>query len=363
MQQLSLSIIVINYNYARFLSDAIGSALAVRAAHKEVIVVDDGSTDCSSTVIRSFGSRVVPIFKKNGGALSAINEGFRHARGDVIIFLDADDRISEDVAHHLFSVWNSAVAKVQYLGSVIDRNGSSLDRMQPNFTKVPTQQDILRSLVSGTTYVTSPCSGNAYARWYLEQVLPLPETYTAHRNAPDDLINPTAPLYGEVLTLLVPLFDYRHHGANDSGVDNFDVTNLLRMVRRDLERLDFIRQKATLRGVAIAPDALLNSPYHMVACLAIRRHTPMEGIYSVSRGKLLILALRATRRYCAIGAREKIILAALLFGIALAPRAIALRLIEFRYVPSRRPKWAAAALARIGVKASRPQLANAVSGN
>jgi glycosyltransferase involved in cell wall biosynthesis len=362
-QQLALSIVIINYNYAHFLSEAIASALAVHAVDREIIVVDDGSTDHSSAVIRGFGSRIRPVFKKNGGALTAINEGFRHARGDVIIFLDGDDRLREDVARHVFSVWDSTVAKVQYLGRVIDGSGVSLNRVQPNFTKVPSQRDIVRSLVSGTTYVTSPCSGNAYARWYLEQVLPLPERYTAHRNAPDDLINPAAPLYGKVVTLLVPLFDYRHHDANDSGAGNFDVANLTRMLRRDEERFDFVREKSGLRGASIKPDALLNSPYHMIACLAIRRHTPLLDTYDFSLGKLLTLGLSATLRYPAIGRREKVILATLLVGIALTPRPIALWLVECRYVPNRRPKWAAAALARIGVKANAPAPAGAANGN
>jgi glycosyltransferase involved in cell wall biosynthesis len=62
-----------------------------RRAYTEVIVVDDGSTDDSRRIISGYGDRVTPVFKENGGQASAFNAGFAASRGDVIIFLDADD--------------------------------------------------------------------------------------------------------------------------------------------------------------------------------------------------------------------------------------------------------------------------------
>ena len=59
-----VSIVVNNYNYARFLRDAVMSALAQTYPRVEVIVVDDGSTDESREVIASFGDSVVPVLKE-----------------------------------------------------------------------------------------------------------------------------------------------------------------------------------------------------------------------------------------------------------------------------------------------------------
>lgn len=345
------SIVVINYNYGRFLAEAISSALAVEAEDKEVIVIDDGSTDNSAAVIESFGDQIHPVFKTNGGALSCVNSGFLHSSGDIVIFLDADDRIGPDVAKAVLEVWDEVTVKVQYLASVIDGNGAPLWRVQPNFTKSPTQAAIRRSVITSTNYVTSACSANAYARWYLSQILPLPEAYKAHKNAPDDLLNPVAPLYGKVITLQAPLCDYRHHGANDGVLQRFEIENITRTVARDRERLDFVREKARERGESVAPDALLRSHYHLISCIVIKKHSPELCPNNLTLGRLTMLGLSAAVRFPCISTAEKFAVTAWILCVALAPRAIALRFIELRFVPSRRPQWAASLLARLRVKA------------
>src|SRR5437879_12763582 len=85
------SIIVNHYHYGRFLREAVDSALNQTYRHTEVIVVDDGSTDGSPEIIASYGKRIVPVLKQNGGQNSALNAGFSRSRGDVILFLDSDD--------------------------------------------------------------------------------------------------------------------------------------------------------------------------------------------------------------------------------------------------------------------------------
>ena len=85
------SVIVNNYNYGRFLPDAIDSALAQTYVPLEVIVVDDGSTDASRDIMSGYLPRIRPVLKPNGGQASALNAGFAASRGDVVLFLDADD--------------------------------------------------------------------------------------------------------------------------------------------------------------------------------------------------------------------------------------------------------------------------------
>ena len=59
-----VSIIITNYNYEKFLAGAIDSALQQTYPMKEIIVVDDGSTDNSCQIINSYGNRIISIFRK-----------------------------------------------------------------------------------------------------------------------------------------------------------------------------------------------------------------------------------------------------------------------------------------------------------
>ncbi len=86
-----VSIIIVNYNYGHFLIEAIDSALNQTYSNIEVIVVDDGSTDNSHEIIKSYGDKIIPILKPNGGQPSAFNASFAVSKGETICFLDADD--------------------------------------------------------------------------------------------------------------------------------------------------------------------------------------------------------------------------------------------------------------------------------
>ena len=91
-----VSIVINNYNYARYLGDAIDSALAQTWHPLEVIVVDDGSTDDSWSVIQRYGERVRAMRQPNGGQGAAYNAGFAASRGEWVLFLDADDLLDVD---------------------------------------------------------------------------------------------------------------------------------------------------------------------------------------------------------------------------------------------------------------------------
>ena len=87
-----ISVIVPTYNRTRFLPISIKSILAQTFEDYEIIIVDDGSTDDTSTVVRSFSdSRIKYIRQSNAGQAAARNTGLSHAAGEYIGFLDDDD--------------------------------------------------------------------------------------------------------------------------------------------------------------------------------------------------------------------------------------------------------------------------------
>lgn len=87
----TVSVVIPAHNYAGYLPDAIGSALAVDYPGLEIVVVDDGSTDGTPEVLRRFGDRVKALRLDGRGVSVARNTGLAAAGGEAIVFLDADD--------------------------------------------------------------------------------------------------------------------------------------------------------------------------------------------------------------------------------------------------------------------------------
>lgn len=208
------SIVVSNFNYERFLAQAIASALNQTYPNLEVIVVDDGSTDRSVDVIESFGRRITPVFKKNGGMMSAYNAGLRACRGDFIVFLDADDLLLPSALKSAAAKFeNSRVAKVHWPLWETNERGQKTGNVIPG-------QPLLegdfreRTLLRGPdSYVSPPTSGNAWSRAFLEKVLPAPEP--AYRQHADSYLATLAPLFGLIRRIDEPQALYRIHGSND----------------------------------------------------------------------------------------------------------------------------------------------------
>jgi hypothetical protein len=90
---LPVSVLIDTYNHERFIEKAITSVLQqdYPAADREIIVIDDGSTDRTAEIVRGFEPGIRSIRKTNGGQASAFNLGIPECRGEVIAFLDGDD--------------------------------------------------------------------------------------------------------------------------------------------------------------------------------------------------------------------------------------------------------------------------------
>jgi len=91
MRNATVSVIIPCFNRAGMIGDAIRSALEQTHPPTEVIVVDDGSTDDSLAVARSFGPQVHTLHQENAGAAAARNTGIAAATGEFVAFLDSDD--------------------------------------------------------------------------------------------------------------------------------------------------------------------------------------------------------------------------------------------------------------------------------
>jgi glycosyltransferase involved in cell wall biosynthesis len=91
MQEGLVSVIIPNYNYAHYLGEAIESVLAQTYPSIEIIVVDDGSSDGSMSVLEPYDDKITLIRQQNQGVSAARNNGAAAGRGQYVAFLDADD--------------------------------------------------------------------------------------------------------------------------------------------------------------------------------------------------------------------------------------------------------------------------------
>lgn len=88
-----ITALVDTYNHERYIEQALVSVLqqGLSPSELEIVVVDDGSTDKTPSIIQKFAPRVKHLRKKNGGQASAFNAGFAESRGEIIALLDGDD--------------------------------------------------------------------------------------------------------------------------------------------------------------------------------------------------------------------------------------------------------------------------------
>lgn len=206
----TISTVINNYNYGRFLACAVDSALAQTDVWNEVVVVDDGSSDGSLDVLRAYGDRIRVVSQDNRGQASAINAGVAASRGMLISFLDADDWWEPD--HH------AAVARVfaerPEVGLVYHRLRPIRDGKQA-FRPIPTRvcsgaigNEMLRSAGRWPFPMTSAIT---IRRSLWDEVGEIP---TVLRISADAWLVGIMPFLTEVAGITEPLGAYRIHNNN-----------------------------------------------------------------------------------------------------------------------------------------------------
>ena len=124
-----VSVIIPNYNYGRFLGQAIQSVLDQSLQPHEIIVVDDGSTDDSKEILRSFGDSIIVVEQANNGVAAARNKGGEISTGEFLAFLDADDYwLPEKLEKQMEKFRSDAEIGFVHCGLMnVDENGTHLD--------------------------------------------------------------------------------------------------------------------------------------------------------------------------------------------------------------------------------------------
>ncbi|MAN45864.1 MAG: FkbM family methyltransferase [Alphaproteobacteria bacterium] len=221
----SASTIIINYNNEKFLREAIESSLdqdGIDGIDYEVIVVDDGSTDDSLSIIDSFGDRIRAIKLEHGRLNGNFNQqralmhAIKQAKGDVILLLDGDDACRpERVSKVVETFDNPDVVLVQHALETITEDGALLGDTRPlQQTTIVRPWDYLERQQAN---FYQPTSGLAFRRSYIELCSTLLLGFDRfHRTWLDVRLTRLAPFFGKTATLWGALAAWRRHGASDS---------------------------------------------------------------------------------------------------------------------------------------------------
>jgi len=320
-----LSVVIANYNYEHYVGDAIDSALALRWDDLEVVVVDDGSTDASHEVISRYADRVTVLLTENSGQRVAVNRGYELSSGDVVIFLDSDDVLPPDLPLQLDAVWSSDVSKVQFQMQRIGASGQPIGTAFPQYDPIPTPAQIRRWARTTTAYPTPPGSGNAYARWFLDRLFPVPSSLG---DAADSACLAAAPFLGDVIAVPGVIVGYRQHAANDSNL-LVDYGRFAREVSRARMRWRFAQQAS-----GFPPDdrPLFRSRELLQLRVAARRVSQVdEALPGESLGRLLLDVLRSPVHVGPEPMVRRMVIVLWCMATLVAPRAFVSRLLALRF--------------------------------
>ena len=330
-----VSIVIDNFDYARFLPMAIDSALAQTYEQVEVVVVDDGSTDGSWEVITGYGSRVVGVRKDNGGQASALNAGFAASTGDVVIFLDSDDVLYPTAAADVVAALGPRTAKVHGVLDEVDASGQPLGRTNPSEAATLAEGDVLPSLLRQGRYVCPVMSGNAYPRWVLQRIMPMPEASFA--STADGYLVALAALHGPVAVTTRPLGLYRRHGGNAWGAKPSGAS-LSKHTRREMARYDELRKAAAALGLDVPTRLDLHDYSGLRTRLAsLRLAGASHPVPDDTAGLLVRAGIRSLWRWAGVSLRRRVLFTVWFVVVGFGPLPLAQRAIHWLYVASARP--------------------------
>jgi len=211
-----VSVLISNYNYEKYINQAIESVLSQTYQNFELIICDDGSTDRSKQIISEYcrrDDRVHLIAKENGGQASGFNAAYTRSKGELVCFLDSDDLFRLNKLECMVEAYQHApnagfgVHRVQRVNKRRKSQG-----VWPLGSRLPQGWHAERMLKDGGALgYMPPTSGLSLHRSVAERIFPLPEHF---RVCADQVIIRLAPLLTEITRRQEVLAEYRLHDAN-----------------------------------------------------------------------------------------------------------------------------------------------------
>lgn len=249
-----VSIITPTFNRARLLRETIESVLAQDYPNFEYLVLDDGSTDDTQTLLAQYGDRLRAFHHENMGETLTVNRGFSLARGEILGVLSSDDLyVPSTVRTMVESLQQHPSAVVAYPDwYLMDEHGKDLELIRTH------EYDFFEMLARHHCY---PGPGSFFRRALVDQ---LGGRDPAFRYCADFDFWLRAGLRGPFIRVAQPLARFRHHATSLSlrAKGRQMAAEHLRLVRKILSMPEMPRLSRSVRREAIS------SAYYIAAICA-----------------------------------------------------------------------------------------------
>lgn len=238
---MKTSCLINNFNYGRFVVEAVNSAKNQSVAFDEIIVVDDCSTDESAQILReNFANdqQVKLILKdKNEGQLSCFNDGSSAAIGEIIFFLDSDDLYQPNYLEEALTFYKEH-KDCEFLFC----NHENFGEFAPPQNLTEKEQDLIHNYgysVAAVWYmrrwIGGPTSTISLRKHILNKILPIPYLEDWKSRADDCLVYGASIAGAKKFFINKPLVKYRFHGNNNlQGQVKTSLSGNLYEYKRDL---------------------------------------------------------------------------------------------------------------------------------
>lgn len=246
---MNISVLVSCHNYRELVVEAIDSALAQSLPPLEVIVIDDGSTDGSGEMLeaRYAGHPVVTVIRTpNRGQLATFVAAFRASRGDIVAFLDADDRWRPQYLERIAAVYRQ-LPSVDEVFCNMEQFGDA----KGLWLAILHDEDLGTAAIrmwATQRYYGVPTSGISMRRQLAESIFRIPESYFPQwRTRADDCLVFGAALLGAHRYYIGDaLIEYRFHGRNSWAGRTFPAVEVAQHRHRLNHAIAWYGQAASL---------------------------------------------------------------------------------------------------------------------
>ena len=214
MARVFVSVLIDTYNHERFIAEAVSSVLAQDFSpnDREILVVDDGSTDGTAEILSEFEGHIRILRKPNGGQASAFNHAIPQCGGEIVAFLDGDDWWAPGKL--------SAVVDAFAAHPAVGLVGHSFTEVLIGLTRrrelaEESQQFRIDSVTGALIFRLRKCfletSRMAFRTDLLRSIGKIPESLVLQA---DEYLFTLAALHSDVFLLREPLTFYRRQGQN-----------------------------------------------------------------------------------------------------------------------------------------------------